>query len=210
MSISILLVDDHRVVREGLRVLLEREGFAIVGEADDGQRAIELASELSPQIALLDFDLPKMNGIVAARHLLQASPTTRLLLLTMYTDRQYVVGALRAGVHGFVIKTQAASDLVHAIRMVHEGKQYLSPGISSVLVDAFTKPDSTNNHALTPREQQVLQLVAEGRSTKDAARALQISVKTAESHRTRIMAKLDIHETASLVRYAIREGFIKP
>ena len=194
MSINILLVDDHQVVREGLRALLEREGFEIVGEADNGYRAIELAGELTPQIALLDFDMPKMNGIVAAQHLLAASPATRLLLLTMYTDRQYVTSALRAGVHGFVIKTQAASDLVHAIRVVHAGERYLSPGIAATLVDAFAHPDGTTARSLTPREQQVLQ----------------ISVKTAESHRTRIMAKLDIHDTASLVRYAIREGFIRP
>src|SRR5262245_8351580 len=210
MSIRILLVDDHQVVREGLRVLLEREGFEIVGEADNGYRAIELAGELSPQIALLDFDMPKMNGIVAAQHLLAASPATRLLLLTMYTDRQYVSSALRAGVHGFVVKTQAASDLVQAIRVVHAGKRYLSPGIATALVDALTHRDGAPSPMLTPREQQVLQLVAEGRSTKDTARALQISIKTAESHRTHIMAKLDIHDTASLVRYAIREGFIRP
>src|SRR5262245_61768348 len=210
MSIRILLVDDHQVVREGLRVLLEREGFEIVGETDNGYRAIELAGELSPQIALLDFDMPKMNGIVAAHHLLAASPATRLLLLTMYTDRQYVTSALRAGVHGFVIKTQAASDLVHAIRVVHAGQRYLSPGIASTLLDAFAHPEAATSRHLTPREQQVLQLVAEGRSTKATAKVLQISVKTAESHRTRIMAKLDIHDTASLVRYAIREGFIRP
>jgi len=210
VPIRILLVDDHQVVREGLRALLEREGFEIVGEADNGYRAIELAGELSPDVALLDFDMPKMNGIVAARHLLAASPATRLLLLTMYTDRQYVSGALRAGVHGFVLKTQAASDLVQAIRVVHDGKRYLSPGIAATLVDAFAHPDVAPVPTLTPREQQVLQLVAEGRSTKDTARVLRISVKTAESHRTHIMAKLDIHDTASLVRYAIREGFIRP
>jgi DNA-binding NarL/FixJ family response regulator len=210
MSIRILLVDDHQVVREGIRALLEREGFEIVGEADNGFRAIELAGELSPQIALLDFDMPKMNGIVTAQHLLAASPATRLLLLTMYTDRQYVTGALRAGVHGFVVKTQAASDLVQAIRIVHAGKRYLSPGIATTLLDAFANPDAAPSPSLTPREQQVLQLVAEGRSTKDAARVLKISVKTAETHRMHIMAKLDIHDTASLVRYAIREGFIRP
>jgi DNA-binding NarL/FixJ family response regulator len=210
MSIRILLVDDHQGVREGIRALLEREGFEIVGEADNGFRAIELAGELSPQIALLDFDMPKMNGIVTAQHLLAASPATRLLLLTMYTDRQYVTGALRAGVHGFVVKTQAASDLVQAIRIVHAGKRYLSPGIATTLLDAFANPDAAPSPSLTPREQQVLQLVAEGRSTKDAARVLKISVKTAETHRMHIMAKLDIHDTASLVRYAIREGFIRP
>lgn len=210
MSIRILLVDDHPIIRAGLRALLEREGFTIVGEADDGIQAIALAGEQLPDIALVDFDMPRMNGIVAAPRLREASPATRLVMLTMYTDRQYVIGALRAGYQGFVIKNQAVSDLVHAIRVVHAGEHYLSPGISATLVDAFTQPQKANGHTLTPREQQVLRLVAEGKSTRDAAQALRISVKTAESHRTRIMAKLEIHDTASLVRYAIREGFIAP
>jgi DNA-binding NarL/FixJ family response regulator len=121
-----------------------------------------------------------------------------------------VLGALRAGINGFVIKSQASADLVHAIRIVHEGKPYLSPGISATVVEAFTSPGESSAPVLTPRERQVLQLVAEGKSTKEAARILSISVKTAESHRTRVMFKLDLHDTASLVRYAIREGFIQP
>jgi DNA-binding NarL/FixJ family response regulator len=210
MPIRILLAEDHLVVREGLRALLEREGFQVVGEASDGLKAVEMAGELAPQVAVLDFDMPNMNGITAAQQLAKVSPKTKLLLLTMYTDRQYVVGALRAGIHGFVIKNQATSDLVQAIHMVHDGKIYLSPGISAAVVDACTKPDAEATTPLTPREQQVLQLVAEGKSTKEAARILSISTKTAESHRTRVMAKLDLHDTASLVRYAIREGFIQP
>jgi DNA-binding NarL/FixJ family response regulator len=209
MPIRILLADDHLVVREGLRALLEREGFEVVGEADNGLQAVEMAREMSPQVVVLDFDMPQMNGITAAQKLTKESPKSRLLLLTMYTDRQYVVGALRAGVHGFVIKNQAVAELVQAIRMVHEGRIYLSPGISSAVVEACTNPQEAAAAVLTPREQQVLQLVAEGKSTKEAARILEISVKTAESHRTRIMAKLDVHDTASLVRYAIREGFIQ-
>lgn len=209
-SIRVLLAEDHVIVRDGLRALLEREGMVVVGEASDGLQAVALAGELLPHVAVLDFDMPQMNGITAAQQLVKSTPKTRLLLLTMYTDRQYVIGALRAGIHGFVIKNQAASDLVQAIRIVHAGKLYLSPGISSTVVDACTNPLETPTALLTPREQQVLQLVAEGKSTKETARILEISVKTAESHRTRIMAKLDLHDTASLVRFAIREGFIQP
>jgi DNA-binding NarL/FixJ family response regulator len=209
MVIKVLLAEDHGIVRDGLRAILQREGFEIAGEASDGMQAVALARDSQPHVAVLDFDMPHMNGITAAQELARVSPRTRTLLLTMYADRQYVLGALRAGINGFVIKSQASADLVQAIRIVHEGKPYLSPGISSTVVEAFTSPDESPNPVLTPRERQVLQLVAEGKSTKEAARILSISVKTAESHRTRVMGKLDLHDTASLVRYAIREGFIQ-
>ena len=209
MGIKVLLAEDHGIVREGLRAILQREGFEVAGEAANGMDAVAIAKEVQPHVAVLDFDMPQMNGITAAQELARVSPKTRTLLLTMYADRQYVVGALRVGIHGFVIKSQASADLVQAIRIVHEGKPYLSPGISATVVEAFASPGDSNP-LLTPRERQVLQLVAEGKSTKEAARILSISVKTAESHRTRVMAKLDLHDTASLVRYAIREGFIQP
>jgi len=209
MGIRVLLAEDHGIVREGLRAILQREGFEVAGEAANGMEAVAIAKEVQPHVAVLDFDMPQMNGITAAQELARVSPKTRTLLLTMYADRQYVVGALRVGIHGFVIKSQASADLVQAIRIVHEGKPYLSPGISATVVEAFASPGDSGNPLLTPRERQVLQLVAEGKSTKEAARILSISVKTAESHRTRVMAKLDLHDTASLVRYAIREGFIQ-
>jgi len=210
MGIRVLLAEDHGIVREGLRAILQREGFEIAGEAANGMDAVAIAKEVQPHVAVLDFDMPQMNGITAAQELARVSPKTRTLLLTMYADRQYVVGALRVGIHGFVIKSQASADLVQAIRIVHEGKPYLSPGISATVMEAFASPGDAQNPLLTPRERQVLQLVAEGKSTKEAARILSISVKTAESHRTRVMSKLDVHDTASLVRYAIREGFIQP
>ena len=210
MGIRVLLAEDHGIVREGLRAILQREGFEIAGEAANGMDAVAIAKEVQPHVAVLDFDMPQMNGITAAQELARVSPKTRTLLLTMYADRQYVVGALRVGIHGFVIKSQASADLVQAIRIVHEGKPYLSPGISATVMEAFASPGDAQNPLLTPRERQVLQLVAEGKSTKEAARILSISVKTAESHRTRVMSKLDVHDTASLVRYAIREGFIRP
>jgi DNA-binding NarL/FixJ family response regulator len=206
--IRVLLAEDHAIVREGLRAILQREGFDIVGEAANGVEAVKLAGDLAPDVAVLDFDMPQMNGISAAQEMARVSPATRTLLLTMFSDRQYVLGALRAGIHGFVVKSQASADLVQAIRVVNDGKPYLSPGISATVVEAFATPKPAP--LLTPRERQVLQLVAEGKSTKEAARILSISTKTAESHRTRVMAKLDLHDTASLVRYAIREGFIQP
>ena len=209
MTIKVLLADDHGIVREGLRAILEREGFDVVGEAANGMEAVAMGKEHQPHVAVLDFDMPQMNGITTAQELARVSPRTRTVLLTMHTDRQYVVGALRAGIHGFVIKSQASADLVEAIRIVHDGTPYLSPGISATVVEAFADPGQAANPGLTARERQVLQLVAEGKSTKEAARILSISAKTAESHRTRVMAKLDVHDTASLVRYAIREGFIQ-
>jgi two-component system response regulator NreC len=210
MSIRILLAEDHILVRDGLRAILERAGFEVVAEVSDGLEAVRHAEKLSPNVAVLDLAMPQMNGITAAGEIAKVSPRTRIIILTIYTERQYVIGALRGGVHGFVIKSQAAVDLVDAIRLVHQGSTYLSPDISQTVVDACTKGLGVPQDVLSLRERQVLQLIAEGRSTKEAANVLGISVKTAESHRTRIMSKLGVHETASLVRYAIREGMIQP
>src|SRR5881628_3366362 len=165
----ILLADDHAIVRQGLKALLEREGFAVVAEADDGQAAVRHARERCPDVAVLDFSMPLLNGLDAALEILRACPRAKAILLTMHTDDHYVLSALQAGVKGYVVKTQASSDLVRA----------------------------------------VLQLVAEGKSTKEVAGLLGISFKTAESHRTRILKKLDLHETAGLVRYAVRRGLIQ-
>ena len=204
-----MLVDDHAIVREGLTALLEREGFAIVGQAADGMQAVQLSKELHPEVVILDFGMPILNGLDAARAIHEALPTTRLVLLTMHTDEQYVLEGLRAGIRGFVLKTQAAADLVRAIRDVQAGAVFLGPGTGKAVVDAYLsgKPEPTER--LTPRERQVLQLVAEGRTTKEIARLLGVGVKTAESHRTHLMEKLGIHDTAGLVRYAIRKGFVQ-
>ena len=210
MAIRILLAEDHILVRDGIRAVLEREGFEVVAEAADGLEAVRQVQRLAPNVAVLDLAMPQMNGITAAGEIARLAPRTRIILLTIYTDRQYVIGALRGGVHGFVIKSQAAVDLVDAIRLVNQGSTYLSPGISQTVVDACTAGLGVPQDPLSLRERQVLQLIAEGRSTKEAASILGISVKTAESHRTRIMGKLDVHETASLVRYAIREGMVLP
>jgi DNA-binding NarL/FixJ family response regulator len=210
MRIRILLADDHMMVRQGIRALLEKEGFDVVAEAMDGRDAVRLAEKLKPDVAVLDIAMPLLNGIDAAREIRRVSPRTKTTLLTVHEENQYVVEALRAGVTGYVVKTKAAEDLVKAIREVSQGAVYMSPGVSREAVRAYLNGSEPSNDGLTPREREVLQLVAEGKTTKEVAAVLGISVKTAESHRSRIMEKLDIHETASLVRYAIRLGVIQP
>jgi DNA-binding NarL/FixJ family response regulator len=210
MPTRILLADDHLIVREGLKALLEGEGFAVVAEVGDGHEAVRVARERCPDIAVVDFGMPLLNGCNAAREILQACPRAKAILLTMHTEDHYVLEALRAGIKGYVVKTQAAADLVRAISEVQKGMVYLSPGISQTVVQAYLTKSDVPPDPLTPREREVLQLVAEGKTTKEVAKLLGISVKTAESHRTRIMEKLEIHETASLVRYAVRRGLIQP
>jgi len=206
----ILLADDHAIVRQGLKALLEREGFTVVAEADDGQAAVRHARERCPDVAVLDFSMPLLNGLDAAVEIIRACPRAKAILLTMHTDDHYVLSALQAGVKGYVVKTQASSDLVRAIHEVLRGKMYLSPSISQVVVQAYLAKSEMPRDPLTSREREVLQLVAEGKSTKEVAGLLGISFKTAESHRTRILKKLDLHETAGLVRYAVRRGLIQP
>ena len=211
MPLRILLADDHQIVRQGLKSLLEGEGFKVICEASNGQEAIAMAREFSPDVAVLDLSMPILNGIVAAEQIRKDSGNRiRVVLLTVHTERQYVLQAMRAGIRGYVLKTRAASDLIQAITDVGTGLTYLSSGISQTVVEAYlTKQELTSQENLTPRELQVLQLIAEGKTTKEVASLLGVSFKTAESHRTRIMEKLDIHETAGLVRYAIRKGVIE-
>lgn len=209
MPIQLLLADDHLIVRQGLKTMLEHEGFSVVGEADDGREAVQLAQTKHPDVAVLDLAMPGLNGVDAAREILRDEPRMKAVLLTMYTEDPYVLEALRAGISGYVLKTQAAVDLVQAIREVLRGSIYLSPGVSRAVVDAYRNKSDLPPDPLSPREREVLQLVSEGKTTKEIATLLNISVKTAESHRMHIMSKLDIHETASLVRYAIRRGLIQ-
>lgn len=208
MVCEILLADDHVIVRQGLKVLLEREGFNVVGEASDGREALQLAQNLRFDIALLDLAMPLLNGIDAGRAILQACPKAKVILLTMHTEDHQILDALRAGIKGYVLKSKAAEELIQAIHEVSRGKLYLTPSASETVVQAYLAKTELPPEPLSPREREFLQLVAEGKSTKEAAGLLGISVKTAESHRTRIMQKLNIHETASLVRYAIRRGLI--
>jgi two-component system response regulator NreC len=210
MTIRVVLADDHQLVRQGLKALLEREGFHVAGEASDGQEALRLVPNVSPDVAILDISMPILNGLEAARELKKYSPRTKTILLTQHDEDQYVIEALRAGVRGYVLKNQATTDLVHAIQQVCRGEIYLSPSISRTVVEAFLSKTALPTDPLTSRERQVLQLIGEGKSSKEIAALLGISIKTAESHRTRLMRKLDIHELASLVRYAIRRGLVQP
>jgi two-component system response regulator NreC len=210
MPTRIVLADDHVLVRQGLKSLLERENFQVMGEASDGQEAVKLIETHHPDIAIMDISMPILNGIDAARGLSRSAPKTKVILLTQHEEEQYIHEALEAGVKGYVLKNQVANDLIQAIRQVGRGEFYLSPGISRAVMEAFRNKSERPADPLTARERQVLQLIAEGKSTKDTASVLGISVKTAESHRMRLMQKLDIHETASLVRYAVRRGLIQP
>ena len=210
MPIRVLLADDHILVRQGLKSLLEREQFQVIAEASDGQEVMLLAEKLRPDIAVIDISMPTLNGIDAAKEVARSCPKTKVILLTQHEEEQYIFEALQARVRGYVLKSQVASDLVHAMQQVSRGGIYLSPGVSRAVVEAYSSKSEKPSDPLSGRERQVLQLIAEGRSTKDVASLLGISVKTAESHRSRLMQKLDIHETASLVRYAVRRGLVQP
>lgn len=206
MPIRVLLADDHVIVRQGLRALIEQTGMAVVGEASDGQDAFRIAQEQHPDVAVLDIAMPQLNGLETARRLREATPQIKIVLLTVHTEDPYVLEAMQAGVAGYVLKTQAAMDLVQAIRDVLQGTIYLSPRVTRSVVQAYLTKADLPPDPLTFRECEILQLIAEGRTTKEIAQHLGLSVKTIESHRTRVIYKLDIHETATLVRYAIRRG----
>jgi len=210
MGLRILLADDHPVFRQGLRALLEREKFEVVGEASDGLEAIAAAERLQPQIVVIDLAMPSLNGIDALREIVKRVPRTKAVLLTMHTEEYRVLEALRAGAKACVSKSQAAEHLLQAIKDVSAGGVYLSPQVSGAVVQAYLAKTELPYDPLTPRERQVLQLIAEGKTTKETAAVLDVSVKTAETHRTNLMEKLDIHSTAGLVRYAIRRGLLQP
>src|SRR3990172_13029597 len=210
MSGQVLIADDHPLIRQGLRTLLEQHGFTVVGEAVDGREATQLAQELEPDVAVLDLAMPLLNGLDAAREITRTCRRTKTILVTIHTADQYVLEALQAGVRGYVLKSQTTADLVQAVHEVMRGGRYLSPGISEAVVQAYLGKTDLPSDPLTPREREVLQLIAEGMRTKDIAGLLVVSVKTVESHRPRIMEKLDVHQTAGLVRYAIRRGLIQP
>ena len=207
--IRILLAEDHIIVRQGFRSMLERDGFKIVGEAADGREAVRLAAEHKPDIALLDLAMPLLNGIDAAIEIRRVSSRTRSILVTMYGDQEQLLGALRAGVRGYLLKTRAVEDLETAIREVHKGGVFLGDFPEDAL-ENYQATRDTGRDPLTRREREVLQLVAEGKTTKEIAALLGVTFKTAESHRAHIMDKLNIHETASLVRYAVRRGLVPP
>jgi two-component system, NarL family, response regulator NreC len=209
MAVRVMLADDHEMVRQGLRVLLEREGFEVVAEAPDGREAMKLCEVHHPEVAILDLAMPLLNGVDAAREIIKANPRTKVVLLTMHTEDHLILESLRAGVTGYVLKTKASGELVQALRAVCRGEMFLTQSISRTIVQAFLLKDDLPEKPISDRERQVLQLVAEGKTTKEIATLLGISVKTAESHRSNMMEKLDIHDTAGLVRYAVRKGIIQ-
>ena len=217
MTLRVILADDQEIVRRGIKLLLEREmpDMEIVAEASDGQEAVRLARELKPDVAVLDLAMPVLNGLDAAREIRRHVPLTKTILLTGYAEDRRVMEALRAGINGYVVKTQTPRELAQAIQEVVRGDAvYVSPVVSRAVVDAFFAAQSPAGHQprerLTPRERQVLQLIAEGKTTKEIATILGVSVKTSESHRARVMHKLGIRTPAGLVRYASREGLVNP
>lgn len=206
--IRVVLADDHALVRDGLRAVLAREAdIAVVGEAADGREAVAVTAAARPDVVVLDLSMPLLNGLDAARQVARFRGP-RTILITMHTEDRYVLEALRAGVRGYVLKKQAAADLVRAIREVAAGRVYLSPGVGAAVAEAIRTGGSLPEERLTPREREVLQLIAEGKTTKEIAAILNVSVKTADAHRTRLMQRLDIHDVAGLTRYAIRRGLI--
>jgi DNA-binding NarL/FixJ family response regulator len=205
----VLLADDHVMFRQSLRGLLEREGFNVVAEAGDGREAVLMTQAHDPDLAILDLAMPLLDGPDAAEEIARIDPGIRTILLTMHSEEPYIAKALQAGIKGYVLKSQATRDLMDAIREVSQGRIYISPGITEVIAEAYQSRDKTAPGRLTPRERQVLKFVAEGRTTKEVGVLLGISAKTADSHRTRLMTKLGIHDTAGLVRYAIRQGLIQ-
>jgi DNA-binding NarL/FixJ family response regulator len=210
MPTRVLIADDHKMFREGVTSALPPDEFEVVGQASDGQEAVRLARRLQPDLALIDVAMPGLNGVDAAREVVRASPGSGVLILSMHDESPYVTEALRAGARGYVLKTQPVAELLEAMRQVSRGNVYVAPGLWRDVVDSYRSGEEAAPDPLTPREREVLQLIAEGHTTKQIADSLGISFKTAESHRTHLMGKLDIHATAGLVRYAIRRGLVQP
>jgi DNA-binding NarL/FixJ family response regulator len=209
VPIKIILADDHKIVRQGLRTLLEKEpDIEVIAEADDGRMAVRLARELSPQVIIMDVGMPDLNGIEATRQVLAEAPGIKVIGLSMHCDRRFVMNMLKAGASGYLLKDSAFEELASAIRRVLANKIYLSPEISNIVVKDYLQGggDETVYTVLTPREREVLQLMAEGKSSRQIADLLNISIKTVETHRMQIQHKLEIYSVAELTKYAIREG----
>ena len=211
MSIRILLADDHRIMREGLRALLEKEaGIEILAEAENGRTAVELSRELNPDVVIIDIGMPDLNGIDATRQIVAESPSVKVIALSMHADRKFVREMLSAGASGYLLKDAAFEELSMALATVINNQTYLSPSVADTVVRDYLGTIDTKasggSPALTKREREVLQLIAEGRSTKDIASHLYVSIKTIETHRKQIMDKIGVNSVAELTKYAIREG----
>jgi len=211
MSIRILLADDHQIMRDGLRAILaSEESFEIVGEAENGREAAALARELVPDVIIMDIGMPDLNGVEATRQVKADNPEIKVIALSMYADRGYVLGILEAGASGYVLKTGAYDEVHRAVKAVAQGKKYLSPDITQMVVDAQVGAPSQRGPSaqtsLGPREREIVQLLAEGHTSPEIAKRLHISTRTVETHRRNIMKKLDLHSVADITKYAIREG----
>ncbi len=211
MTTRVLLADDHHMIRQGLRALIEKEeGLVVVAEAEDGRRAVELAAELSPRVVVMDVGMPNMDGIEATRRISAADPGIKVLGLSMHSDKRFVREMFAAGAAGYLLKDSAVQELVLAIRTVAKDQTYLSPEVTDAVIKDFVKrrPDADASvfSVLTNRQREVLQLTAEGLSTKDIAAQLSVSVKTVETHRHKTMTRLGVHSIAELTKYAVREG----
>jgi two-component system response regulator NreC len=207
--IRILLADDHALVRHGFRMILATQpDMEIAGEAGNGREAVELAQKLKPDVVVMDVTMPELNGIEATRRLIELSPRTRVLALSMHKDNVYVREILRAGARGYLLKDSADADLLAAVRAVAKGEGYLSPGVSDAVLSDYRRHVTDPLDLLTTREREVLQLIAEGKTNKEIATSLRLSVYTVEAHRGRVMEKLNLHSTGELVRFAVRSGLI--
>lgn len=213
-NIHILLADDHSVMRTGLRLVLERQqDFEVIGEASDGREAVALTEQHRPEVVVMDVTMPNLNGIEAARQISAAQPDTGIVMLSMHSDEAYVLRALKAGARGYLLKESAESDLIAAIRAVNAGKAFFSPAVSRMLVEDYVRQLQDREiedsyELLTTREREILQLIAEGRSNKEIANILNLSLYTIETHRGNLMEKLNLHTVPELILYAVRKGVI--
>jgi DNA-binding NarL/FixJ family response regulator len=213
-DLRIFIADDHEVARKGIRSLVEdHAGWEVCGEARDGREAVECASTLKPDVFLLDIGMPNLNGLDAARQILTIMPEARILILTVHDSEQVVREVLAAGARGFLLKSDTGRDLVAAVEALQCGRTFFTSRVSQMMLEGYLRPpndsETSNQCVLTPREREVIQLVAEGKSTKEVATALSLSVKTAETHRTNLMRKLDLHSVADLTLYAVRNGIVQ-
>ncbi len=212
--LRILIADDHEVARKGIRSILENHpGWEVCAEANDGREAVEFAGSLKPDVLLLDIGMPNLNGLDAARQILATDPDARILILTVHDTEQIVREVLAAGARGFLLKSDAGRDLVAAVEALQLRRTFFTSKVSEMMLEGYLRPhsdgDDPGQRVLTPREREVIQLVAEGKTTKEVASVLSLSVKTAETHRTNLMRKLDLHSVADLTLYAVRNGIVQ-
>jgi len=213
-KVKLMLVDDHKIVRQGIKKLLEEEpDLQVAGEAANGREAVKKATELKPDVILMDITLSNLNGLEATKQIKKVLPDVKVIMLTMHKNEEYVLQSFQAGASGYILKEGAVEELVSAIRSIHQDKSFLSPTISKTLIDAYLRKMETGKtetpfDLLTDREREVLQLIAEGSTNREVAKSLFISVKTVEAHRAHIMQKLNIHDIAKLVKYAIQKGLV--